>query len=421
MSSQRQPASILEPRRTFDVERVRKDFPVLGTFVNKHPLVYLDNAATSQKPQSVINALSDFYEEYNSNIHRGVHYLSQKATDAYELARIKTQEYIGAERPEEIIFTRGTTEAVNLVAQTFGKKQVGKGDEILVTALEHHSNIVPWQMLCEDRGASLKVVPMTDDGELDLDAFEHLLNPKTRLLAMTHVSNALGTVNPVKAMIAAAHQSGIPVLIDGAQAIPHLDVNVKDLGCDFYAFSGHKMFGPTGIGVLYGRKQLLERMPPYQGGGDMIKSVSFEKTTYAELPNKFEAGTPNISGGIAFGAAIDYLNAMDRNSAHEHESSLLEYATTQLASIRGLQIIGKAREKVGVLSFVLENVHPHDIGTILDSEGIAIRTGHHCAQPIMTRLGIPATARASFAFYNTFEEVDMLVGGIYRVIEVFGR
>lgn len=401
------------------MERIRKDFPVLSTSVNGHPLVYLDNAATSQKPNVVIEALSDYYQEYNSNIHRGVHYLSQKATDAYEDSRSRIAQFINAKDAKEIIFVRGTTEAINLVAQTFGRKNIGRGDEVLITALEHHSNIVPWQMICEEKSAKLVVVPMSDEGELDLDAYGRLLNQRTKIAAITHVSNALGTVNPVKEMSAMARAKGIPVLIDGAQAVPHMSVDVKDLKCDFYAFSGHKMFGPTGIGVLYGRKDLLEGMPPYQGGGDMIKSVTFEKTIYNDLPHRFEAGTPNISGGIALGVAVDYLCSLNRSAILEYENSLLDYATSQLSSIRGIEIIGRSKHKASVLSFVLEGIHPHDVGTILDSEGIAIRTGHHCAQPIMTRLGITATARASFALYNTFQEVDALVRGMYKVIEVF--
>ncbi len=403
------------------MEAIRKDFPLLSTSVNGHPLVYLDNAATSQKPTSVINALSDYYQEYNSNIHRGVHYLSQKATDAYEDARSKIARFINAARSQEIIFVRGTTEGINLVAQTYGRKNIKAGDEVLVSALEHHSNIVPWQMICEEKGAKLVVVPMTDDGDLDISAYQQLLNHKTKIVAITHVSNALGTVNPIKEMIGMAHQKGIAVLIDGAQAVPHMMVDVQDLECDFYAFSGHKMFGPTGIGILYGRKDILNSMPPYQGGGDMIKSVSFEKTIYNDLPYKFEAGTPNISGGIALGVAVDYMNNMNRENVGDYENSLLDYATAQLSGIHGVDIVGKSKSKVSVISFVMDGVHPHDIGTILDSEGIAIRTGHHCAQPIMTRLGIAATARASFAFYNTFQEIDALVRGIHKVSEVFGK
>jgi cysteine desulfurase / selenocysteine lyase len=420
LTTQQTVPAVLKRSRTFDVNQIRKDFPILSTSVNGHPLVYLDNAATSQKPTVVINALSDYYQEYNSNIHRGVHYLSQKATDAYEGSRSRIRQFINAGRPEEIIFVRGTTEAINLVAQTYGRKNIRSGDEVLITALEHHSNIVPWQMICEEKGAKLRVAPMTDEGDLDLAVYRNLLTDNTKIAAITHVSNALGTINPIKEMTAMAHDRGIPVLIDGAQAIPHMAVDVVDLDCDFYAFSGHKMFGPTGIGTLYAKKDLLESMPPYQGGGDMIKSVSFEKTVYNDIPYKFEAGTPNISGGIAFGVAVDYLGSLDRKSIQEHESSLLDYATAQLSSIRGIEIIGKSKNKTSVLSFVLEGIHPHDIGTILDSEGIAIRTGHHCAQPIMARLGIAATARASFALYNTFQEVDALVRGLYKVIEVFG-
>lgn len=403
-----------------DVERIRKDFPLLSTLVNGHPLVYLDNAATSQKPQVVIDALSDYYQEYNSNIHRGVHYLSQKATDAYEESRLRIQKFLNAERPQEIIFVRGTTEAINLVAQTLGRTSVGPGDEILVTALEHHANIVPWQMVCEEKRAVLKVVPMNDEGELDLNEFQRLLNARTKIVAITHVSNALGTINPVNQMTQLAHRHGIPVLIDGAQAVPHMRVDVQELDCDFYAFSGHKMFGPTGIGVLYGKRKRLESMPPYQGGGDMIKSVSFEKTVYNDLPYKFEAGTPNIAGGIALGVAVDYLNGMDIHAIQSHEHDLLEYATEKCAAVPGVRIVGRAKDKASVVSFVMDHVHPHDIGTILDADGIAIRTGHHCAQPIMTRLGIPATARASFAFYNTQDEVDVLVRGLHKVNEVFG-
>ncbi len=403
----------------FDVARMRKDFPVLNSTVKGHRLVYLDNAATTQKPSVVIDALTDYYEEYNSNIHRGVHYLSQKATDAYEESRRKIQRLINAERVEEIIFVRGTTEAINLVAHSYGGKHLERGDEVLLTAMEHHSNIVPWQIVCDERKAKLTVAPMTDDGEVSLEDYAKLLTDRTKLVALTHVSNALGTINPVKEMIALAHARGIPVLIDGAQAIPHLQVDVRDMDCDFYAFSGHKMYGPTGVGILYGKKNLLESMPPYQGGGDMIKSVSFDNTIYNDLPYKFEAGTPDISGGIAFGAAVDYLSTLDRAGVIDFEQSVLAYATSQLSSIHGVEIIGRAKRKASVISFVLEGVHPHDIGTILDSEGIAIRTGHHCAQPVMTRLGIPATARASFALYNTFEEVDALVQGIYKVIDVF--
>jgi cysteine desulfurase/selenocysteine lyase len=398
----------------------RHQFPLLHERVNGKQLVYLDNAATSQKPQVVIDTLMRYYQSENSNIHRGVHYLSEKATQAYEKSRDKVRKFLNAAHREEIIFVRGTTEGINLVAQSYGRKNVKEGDEVLISAMEHHSNIVPWQILCEEKGARLRVIPMNDDGELMLDEFEKLLTPRTRLVAMTHVSNALGTINPVKEMIASAHRQGIPVLLDGAQAVPHMNVDVQDLGCDFYAFSSHKMFGPTGVGVLFGRKKLLEAMPPYQSGGDMIKSVTFEKTIYNDLPYKFEAGTPSIAGGLGLGAAIDYVAMLDLKSIGEYEHDLLMYATDKLAAIPGVRIIGTAKEKAAVLSFVIDGIHPHDIGTILDAEGIAIRTGHHCAQPVMQRFGVPATARASFAFYNTKDEVDALVKGIYKVKEILG-
>jgi cysteine desulfurase/selenocysteine lyase len=363
--------------------------------------------------------MDHYYLEENSNIHRGVHFLSDKATQSYEAARGKIQHYINASSQKEIIFTRGTTESINLVAHSFGKKYVKPGDEILISAMEHHSNIVPWQMLCEERGAILRIIPMNDDGELLIDEYKKLLSEKVKLVALVHVSNALGTVNPVKEMIGIAHGRNIPVLVDGAQAIPHLKIDVQDLDCDFYAFSAHKMYGPTGVGVLYGKMKWLDAMPPYQGGGDMIKSVTFEKTIYNDLPNKFEAGTPNIAGGVGLGATIDYLNRLNMNAVVEYEQELLRYATEALSGIREIKIIGTAKEKAGVISFVLEGIHPHDIGTILDDDGIAIRTGHHCAQPVMLRFGIPATARASFAFYNTKNEVDALVKGIDKVIGVF--
>ena len=398
----------------------RHHFPLLHERVNGKPLVYLDNAATSQKPQVVIDTIMRYYESENSNIHRGVHYLSEKATQAYEKAREKVREFLNAAHREEIIFVRGTTEGINLVAQTYGRKNVKEGDEVLISAMEHHSNIVPWQMLCEEKGATLHVIPMDNNGELLLDEYEKLLTPRTRIVALTHVSNSLGTINPVKHMIAAAHKKGIPVLLDGAQAVPHMKVDVQDIECDFYAFSSHKMFGPTGVGVLFGRKKLLEAMPPYQGGGDMIKSVTFEKTIYNDLPYKFEAGTPNIAGGLGPGAAIDYVQKLDLRAIGEYEHELLTYATEKLSRIPSLRIIGTAKEKAAVLSFVIDGIHPHDIGTILDVEGIAIRTGHHCAQPVMHRFGIPATARASFAFYNTKDEVDALVKGIYKVKEILG-
>ncbi len=402
-----------------DVERLRSEFPILDREVNGHRLVYFDNAATTQKPRSVLDAISNYYTEANSNVHRGVHFLSQLATREYEDARLRVKRFINASDTSEIIFTRGATESINLVAWSFGQRFVGAGDEIVISEMEHHSNIVPWQLLCERAGAQLKVIPINDDGELLLDEYEKLLGPRTKLVAVVHVSNALGTINPVKQIIEIAHSRGIPVLLDGAQAAPHIKVDVRELDCDFYALSGHKMFAPTGIGVLYGKGELLEAMPPWQGGGDMIASVSFEKTTYNTLPYKFEAGTPHIEGAIGLGAAIDYLNGigLDRIAAYEHE--LLDYATELIGSIRGVRLVGTAREKAAVLSFTIGDVHPHDAGTILDQEGIAIRAGHHCAQPVMTRFGVPATVRASFAFYNTKEEIDTLSHGISRVIEVF--
>jgi len=401
------------------VERIRKDFPILHTMVHGHPLVYLDNAATSQKPQAVIDALVRYYEGENANIHRGVHYLSQIATEEFEKARETVRAFVNAAQTSEIIFTRGTTEAINLVAQTYGRVHVGAGDEVLITAMEHHSNIVPWQMLCEEKGAKLRVAPINDAGELLLEEFEKLLGPRTKVVAVSHVSNALGTINPLKRMVAMAHARGIPVVVDGAQAVPHLAVDVQDLDADFYAFSGHKMYGPTGIGVLYGKHALLDAMPPYQGGGDMISSVTFEKTTYNKLPHKFEAGTPDMAGVAGLKAAIEYMNGIGiaKIAAHEHE--LLEYATEVVGALPGVRLIGTAREKASVLSFVLDEVHPHDIGTILDQQGIAVRTGHHCAQPVMERFHIPATVRASFAVYNTKAEIDALVRGIRKVREVF--
>jgi cysteine desulfurase/selenocysteine lyase len=403
---------------SFDVARIRSDFPILKQQVNGKPLVYLDNAATSQKPQSVIDAMNRFYLEENSNIHRGVHTLSDKATQSYEDARMRIQKFINAPDLREIVFVRSTTEGINLVARSYGARHLSEGDELIISAMEHHSNIVPWQMMCEETGARLRVIPMSDEGELDLGAYARLFNGRTKLVAVGHISNALGTINPVEEMIKTAHAHGVPVLVDGAQAVPHLRVDVRALDCDFYAFSGHKMFGPTGIGILYGKLKLLEGMPPYQGGGDMIKSVSFEKTTYNDLPHKFEAGTPNISGGVGLGEAVRYLSEIDFEGAMAHERDLLRYATSALSTIEGLRIIGTAKRKAGVLSFVIDGIHPHDIGTILDDDGIAIRTGHHCAQPVMQRFGIPATARASFAFYNTAEEVDALVRGIHNVRKV---
>jgi cysteine desulfurase / selenocysteine lyase len=403
----------------FDARKLRADFPILSREVHGRPLVYLDNAATTQKPKAVIDAMSHYYASGNANIHRGVHLLSESATEAYEAARRTVQHFLNAEDRSEIIFVRGTTEAINLVAQTYGRAHVGAGDEIVISAMEHHSNIVPWQMLCEEKGARLRVGPINDDGELLLDEFEALISSKTRLVALTHVSNALGTVNPIRRVVEIAHRWNVPVLVDGAQAVPHEPVDVRALDCDFYAFSGHKIYGPTGIGVLYGKRQLLDAMPPYQGGGDMIRSVTFEKTLYNQLPYKFEAGTPHIAGAIGLGAALDYLTGMEIEDVRAHERRLLAYGTEALSSVPGLRLIGTAKEKVGVLSFVMENIHPHDIGTILDRQGIAIRTGHHCAQPLMQRFGIPATARASLAVYNTDSEIDALVAGIHKLKEVF--
>ena len=404
---------------SFDVARIREDFPVLRQIVNGKPLVYLDNSASSQVPQVVIDRGSMYLEDEHSNIHRGVHYLSQKATTAYEGAREKVKRFINAREARECIFVRGATEGINLVMHGYGRKFIGPGDEIIISAMEHHANIVPWQMLCEEKGAILRVIPMNDAGELIQDEYDALLNEKTKFVAFTHVSNALGTVNPVKRMIDQAHKYGVPVLIDGAQSAPHMLVDVQDLDCDFYTFSGHKMFAPTGSGIIYGKAGVLETMNPFQGGGDMIKSVTFEKTTYADLPNKLEAGTPAIASQIGLGAAIDYLNSIDRVKAEAHERELLRYATERLTAIEGVRIIGTAREKISVLSFVIDDIHPHDIGTILDQEGIAVRAGHHCAQPVMQRFNVPATARASFAFYNTKEEVDVLARTVERVIEIF--
>lgn len=405
--------------QVWDVERIRRDFPVLDTMVNGKPLVYLDNAASSQVPQLVIDRGTDYLREEHSNIHRGVHYLSQRATTAYEGAREKVKRFINAKHSKECIFVRGATEGINLVAHSYGRKFVNAGDEVVVSTLEHHSNIVPWQMLCEERGAKLRVIPMNDAGELLQDEYRALLNERTKMVAVTHISNALGTINPIKGMIAEAHKHGIPVLIDGAQSAPHMVVDVLDLDCDFFALSGHKMFAPTGSGVIYGKAEWLEQMNPFQGGGDMIRSVTFEKTTYAPIPSKFEAGTPAIASQIGLGAAIDYLNSIGREAAVAYEHELLNYATERLSSIEGVRIVGTARDKASVLSFVIDEIHPHDIGTILDQEGIAVRAGHHCAQPVMQRLQVPATARASFAFYNTKAEVDALANAISKVIEVF--
>ena len=403
-----------------DVARIREDFPILKQQVHGKPLVYLDNAATSQKPRAVIDAINRYYTTENSNIHRGIHFLSELATADYEGSRAKAQRFLNASDIREIIFVRGTTEGINLVAQSYGRRFAKAGDEILISAMEHHSNIVPWQILCEQVGARLRVVPMNHDGELLLEEYEGLLNDKTRLVSVAHVSNALGTVNPVKRLVEMAHRRNIPVLLDGAQAVPHMKVDVRELDCDFYAFSGHKLFGPTGIGILYGKAKHLEAMPPYQGGGDMISLVTFEKTHYNVLPYKFEAGTPHMAGGIGLGAAVDYLEGIGLESVAAYEQELLAYATEALSTIKGLKIIGTAKEKASVLSFVLDGIHPHDIGTVLDQEGVAIRAGHHCAMPVMQRFGVPATARASFAFYNTKEEVDVLVRAVHKVIKVFG-
>lgn len=403
----------------FDVEKVREDFPILKVRVHGRPLVYLDNAATAQKPQVVIDTISRYYMAENSNIHRGIHFLSLQATRAYEDARDKLKQFLNASHTREILFVRGTTEGINLVAQSYGRTFIKGGDEIVISAMEHHSNIVPWQMLCEQVGAKLRVIPINNDGELLIEEYEKLLNKRTKFVSVAHLSNALGTINPVKQIIEMAHRCGVPVLVDGAQAVPHLKVDVQDLDCDFYAFSAHKLFGPTGVGVLYGKANLLEAMPPYHGGGDMISSVTFEKTIYNVLPYKFEAGTPNIAGGVGLGAAIDYLNGIGLETVAAYEHELLSYATEAISRIPGVRLIGTAKEKACVLSFVVDDIHAHDVGTILDEEGIAIRTGHHCAMPVMQRFGVPATARASLAFYNTREEIDALVAGILKVKEVF--
>jgi cysteine desulfurase / selenocysteine lyase len=406
-------------RSRFEVERVRQDFPILAQKIHGRPLVYLDNGATSQKPRVVIDAIERYYAAENSNIHRGVHYLSERATAAYESAREKVRRFVNAQREQEIIFVRGTTEAINLVAQSYGRTFLKEGDEIIISAMEHHSNIVPWQMLCEQVRARLRVAPINHDGELVTDEYRRLLNDKTKFVSITHVSNALGTIVPIKEIVKLAHQRGVPVLVDGAQAVPHLKVDVQDIGCDFYAFSGHKMFGPTGVGVLYGRSELLDAMPPYQGGGDMISLVTFEKTHYNVLPYKFEAGTPNIAGGIGLGAAIEYLDGLDWPQVAAHEHNLLSHATDALSEIDGLRIIGTAKEKAGVVSFVFDRIHAHDVGTILDQEGVAVRAGHHCAMPAMQRFGVPATTRASFAFYNTREEIGVLAKAVRKALKVF--
>lgn len=401
-----------------NTETIRSDFPILSREVNGKPLVYLDNGATSQKPQSVISAVNKYYANENSNIHRGIHTLSQEATTAYEDARTTVQEFLNAVHSHEVIFTSGTTGSLNLLASSIGKKHINKGDEIIISTMEHHSNIVPWQMLCEEKGAILKVVPINDKGEFLMEEFENLLSEKTKLVSVTHVSNTLGTINPVKEIIAKAHQNGALVIIDGAQAVPHTKVDVQDLDCDFYVFSAHKMLGPTGVGILYGKESLLNDLPPYQGGGDMIKTVTFEKTTYNCLPHKFEAGTPNIAGGIGLAAAIDYMNAIGIDKIEAHEHALLSYATKEIKQLEGVRIIGEAEKKASVLSFLVDGTHPSDIGMIIDKLGVAIRTGHHCTEPLMNRFEIPGTARASFAFYNTFAEVDIFINALKRAIKM---
>jgi len=413
-------AAVAVSKKKFDVNKIREDFPILSKKVHGKNLVYLDNAATTQKPNYVIEKVNKYYTTMNANIHRGVHALSQEATEAFEGARIQIKQFINALGKNQIIFTRGTTEAINLVASSYGRANIKEGDEIIISHMEHHSNIVPWQLLCKEKNAKLRVIPVNDNGELILEEFEKLVNEKTKFISVVYVSNSLGTINPLKKIIEYAHQFNIPVLVDAAQAVNHLKVDVQELDCDFLAFSGHKIYGPTGIGALYGKVELLESMPPYMGGGDMISKVTFEETTYNELPHKFEAGTQDIAGAIGLGAAIEYVSKVGIENIKDHEQSLLEYATKQIAEVPGLKIIGTAKEKTSVLSFVLENIHPHDIGTFLDFEGVAIRTGHHCTQPLMKRFNIPATSRASFAMYNTNEEVDVLVSGLKKIIEVFG-
>lgn len=403
---------------TYDVMKIRELFPVLNREVNNQLLVYLDNAATSQKPQVVIDALSYYYSNYNANIHRGIHTLAEEATAAYEATRNTVKEFINAASSDEIIFTRGTTEGINLVAYTWGRKNIKAGDEIIISTMEHHSNIVPWQILCEEKNATLKVIPINDDGELLMDEYKKLLSPKTKLVSVVHVSNALGTINPVKEIIEAAHAAGALVLVDGAQSTVHIEIDVQKLDCDFFAFSGHKVYGPTGVGALYGKKKILEEMPVFMGGGEMIKEVTFAKTTYANLPYKYEAGTPNIADTIALKVALDFVTETGKKLARNHENDLLKYATEQMESIPGLRIIGKAKNKASLISFVIKNIHPQDIGVLLDNQGIAVRTGHHCTQPLMDRFGIPGTTRASFAMYNTKEEVDRLIKGLHKTIKM---
>ena len=404
---------------SFDVERIRQDFPILRRLIRGHPLVYLDSAATTQKPQAVLDALARYYAEGNANIHRGVYVLSEEATQAYDAARGKVQRFLNAASSREIVFTRNSTESINLVAQSFGRQNIAPGDEVVITHMEHHSNIVPWQLLCEQVGARLRVAPIDDTGTLQLDEMERLIGPRTRLVSVVHLSNSLGTVNPVREIVDMAHRRNVPVLIDGSQAVYHMPVDVQAIDCDFYVCTGHKLYGPTGIGVLYGRESWLERMPPYQGGGDMIRSVTFDKTTYADLPNKFEAGTPHIAGAVGLGAAVDYVQAIGFDRLEAHEADLLAYGTAALSEVKGLRLIGTAARKASILAFVMKGAHPHDVGTIVDTEGVAIRTGHHCTQPVMDRFGVPATARASVAMYNTRAEIDALVRALERVREVF--
>lgn len=404
---------------TLDIAKIREDFPILGEMIYDRPLAYFDNAATSQKPKVVIDAIADYYTHINSNIHRGVHFLSQRATDAFEETRIKVQKHINAEHSHEVIFTKGTTDGINLVASSFGQNFIGEGEEVIISNMEHHSNIVPWQLICAQRGAQLKVIPITDSGELDMETFRKLLSKNTALVAVNHISNSLGTINPVKEIVDAAHEVGAAVLIDGAQSAPHMPVDMQDIGADFYTFSAHKMCGPTGLGVLYGREEWLERMPPYQGGGEMIKEVFLDHSTWAELPHKFEAGTPNISEVVAFGTALDYLNEIGWDAIQAQEQALLDYATDKMSQIEGLKIYGEAKDKASVISFLLEGIHPYDTGMVLDKLGVAVRTGHHCTQPVMDRFEIPGTVRASFAFYNTEEEIDRLIEGLQRVKTMF--
>ena len=412
-------AATAAPAPVFDVERIRADFPILCRQIREHPLVYLDNAATTQKPRAVLDAITRYYAHGNANIHRGVYLLSEEATAAYDAARVTVQRFLNARTPREIIFTRNSTESINLVAQSFGRRQVGPGDEVLITHMEHHSNIVPWQLLCEQMDARLRVAPIDDRGVLRMDEFERLITPRTRMISVVHLSNSLGTINPVRDIVELAHRHGVPVLIDASQSVYHMPVDVQALDCDFLCFTGHKTYGPTGIGVLYGREALLDAMPPYQGGGDMIRSVTFEKTTYADLPNKFEAGTPNIAGVVGLGVALDYLTDVGFDAIAPHEAELLAYGTAALSEVKGLRLIGTAPEKASILAFVMKGAHPHDVGTLVDTEGVAIRTGHHCTQPIMDRFGVPATARASVAMYTTRAEIDALVRALELVREMF--